>query len=417
MAQRNGLIRETVTGIAAEGTSGTHGGTLTRVHLVQGSLLGSGFARTTIEVPTESPSRYANQAHLVGAPVAGWGPLTWQLCRVPDAQRLVAAVIPSMLSHDLLWQHAYGRRYAAAGTAVTGSGSTTTSVDLVSATGRKVGELVMIGAEVRRITAITSNTITVSPALSGAPAAAVVVRGLRTFVLPETRTGTLTIEQEHVQDGGAAEQYRVLGAMGSLSLTFPKFNEIPTAALAGQGTAFVGPDTLSSPSWSLGHAPGDSDMGLPLAWTPQVFLDGAAYRTEVDGFKVEISQQIDAIPDGSKPTGIGGWLDTGGRDGGISVRGSFRVRLDPDRVTAFDAGTLHHLLIACDPLAGVATTGGAFWECSRVQVIGRPVPIEIGKGRIGYDVMWKALHGTDTPSGSSAEEMDLARSPVRFGLT
>lgn len=65
------------------------------------------------------------------------------------------------------------------GTAVTGSGSTTTVVDVTSAAGITAGTLVMINGQIRLVTAVdtgsTPDNITVTPALSGAPAAADVV--------------------------------------------------------------------------------------------------------------------------------------------------------------------------------------------------------------------------------------------------
>jgi hypothetical protein len=206
--------------------------------------------------------------------------------------------------------------------------------------------------------------------------------------------------------------------MGELTFTFPKFGEIPTAALKGNAVDFDGPVSSLTPSFFTTAAPADDDMtGGCIIWQPRVFLNGTATRTETDGFSLSISQAITAIPDGSKPTGIGGFLDTGGRDSGISVQGKLRVRLDSDIVAGFDTADVFHMLIANDPAAGVSTGAAAYWEMARCQFIDRPVPVSLDGGRAGYELSWKALLGTDTPSSSSAQDVDLARSPLRFGLT
>ncbi len=420
MSQRDGLSRETITGIAKESSPGTHPGSgVKRIAPVAGGVLGSGFARTPLVVDDEAPVRWENRKHAIGAKTAKWGPLSVLLKRVPSASRLTSTGSTAALSHDDWYEHLYGRRYAHVGTTVSGSSSTTTTIDVASASGRKVGELLLRvnTGEIRRITDVTGSTITVSPAMATSPANGEVIRAFRTFVMAETRTGHLSIEQETVAAGAAAEQYRVVGAMGEGKLVFPKFGEIPTSTLQGDAVDFSGPGTLADPSWSLGHDPADDDMGDALPWQPQVYLDGTLYRTEVDGFSIEIAQKLDPIPDGSRPSGIGSFIDVAGRDTGIEVQGKMRVRLDTDRVADFEAATVRHLMVVCDPTAGVATGGAAVWEMPRVQFIGRPVPVVLGGGRPGYELTYKALRSTDAPSSSSAEDRDLAWSPIRFGLT
>lgn len=77
---------------------------------------------------------------------------------------------PDRLSRFL---EAIGSQRRIAGTTVSGSGSTTTVVDVTSAASLQEGDYVMINGEVRRVTAVdtasTPDNITVSPALSSAP--------------------------------------------------------------------------------------------------------------------------------------------------------------------------------------------------------------------------------------------------------
>jgi hypothetical protein len=423
MSQIDGLIREVITGIGEESSPGTQASTITRVSLANGSVLNTGFAREMLEVPAESPVRWDNPAHALGRTIAGWGPLTWLLRGVPSSQRLESGVTPSTLSHDILLKHAFGRRNAVAGTTISGTSSTTTSINITSTTGRKVGELLAFETaagqyEARSVATVGSGLVTTSVALGTAPTTATrIVRGVRTFVLAETRNTTLTIEQRMMVPGGTAHEYRVRGAMSSsFTITFGDFGKIPTLALQGLGTYAAGPAALSSPSWSLGSSPADDDMDVPLPWTPVLYVDGAVVRFEPGSLKLTVAQNADPIGDGSTPTGVGGWLDTTGREGGMSVSGEFLIRADSAEVTSYEAGTIRNLLFVCDPNYGASTTTMCVVEIPRAQVIERPKPVSIGAGRHGYLIKFKALRDTKTPSSSSAADTDLALSPIRFGL-
>jgi hypothetical protein len=76
-------------------------------------------------------------------------------------------------------------------TTVSGSGSTTTVVDVVDASGISVDEAVVIGGQLRRVTAVdtasTPDNITVTPALSSAPANAATVGHALTYTLNPDR--------------------------------------------------------------------------------------------------------------------------------------------------------------------------------------------------------------------------------------
>lgn len=423
MTQIDSLIRETITGVGVEGTTGDQAATIVRTRFISGSVLASGLMREMLEVPAESPSRFDNPAHAIGKVVAGWGPLPWQLRGVPEAQRLVAAATPEMLSHDILLQHALGRRVAIVGTVTSGTSSTTTNVDVASVTGRKVGELVAVETtsgkyEVRAISAVGSGDFDVEVALGTAPAAnGRIVRGVRTFVPAETRTSTLTIEQRLMVPGGTPHEYRVRGAFSSqFTITFGEFGKIPTLSIQGGAMTFAGPAALSSPSWALGSDPADDDMDAPLPWTPVLYVDGVATRFEPGSLKLMLPQAADPVGDGSKPSGIGGWIDTSGREGGTFISGEFTIRADADEVTSYESGTIRNLMWVCDPNHGAATTTMFVVEVPRAQVIERPKPVSLGSGRYGFTIKFKALLDTKTASSTAAADVDLARAPIRLGL-
>lgn len=417
MAQRNALIRQVIAGLARETTPGTHPGSVTRIHLVGGAPLLTRATQEMLAVDTDSPLRTDNPASIAGKTIAEWQ-ATIHMRGVPSAQRLVAAATPAELSHDILLEHGFGRRTAVVGTTVTGAGSTTTTVDCVSVTGVKVGMMILVGPYLRRVTGIASTTLTVAPALPGAPAAAVVVRGTRTFVLADARNKHLSIEQRMVDlASGTHTEERVLGAFGTMAFNLPAIGQLPTIAFKGQAISYSGPATLSSPSWSLGADPADDDMGDPLPWYPKVYLDGSAYTIEPGSFKITVAQNATQVGNSANRSGIGSFLDTSGRDNGIAVSGEMMIAIDHSEATSiFDGGTLRHLLVQCDPDDDLSTvTTGAAFECPRIQLTERPVRVDIGGGRAGYKLVWKALRDTLTPaSATTAEDRDLAYTPIRY---
>ena len=90
-----------------------------------------------------------------------------------------------------------GSRRAVAGTTVSGSGSTTTVVDVTDASALAEDDLVMIGGQVRRVTATdtasTPDNITVTPPLSAAPADTTVVYCAEQITPYDTGHGTATL--------------------------------------------------------------------------------------------------------------------------------------------------------------------------------------------------------------------------------
>lgn len=421
MTQRDALTFNTITGILAESTPGTHAGsTPVRIRTVRGQPLLKKATRERVGVPSESPFRFDNPAHVDGKDAVEWQ-LSVHLSGVASGDRLVAAGTATERSHDVLLKHLFGRRYAAVGTTVSGSSSTTTSVDLTSATGRKVGELILVGHHVRRITAISSNTVTVSPALPSGPADATVVRGSRCFVLANRRSATLSIEQKLVNvEDAATHEERVLGAFGTLAWQFGAQGALVQVQASGKAISYAGPSALSAPPWALGVSPADDDMDAPFAWMPTAFIDGSVLTIEPGSFKVTHPGTAQEIGGSGSRSGIAGFMDTSGRDGDAGVQVEFTVRLDEDWVsTLFDGGpgTTFHLLVTCDPELGDGSpTTLAAWEFPRLQLLERPVKADMG-GRAVYAIKAHALRDTLTPaSATTAEDRDLAWAPFRFAL-
>jgi hypothetical protein len=423
MTQRSGLIRETITVVVKESSPGTHPGSGdVRVKLENGSILPTGFTREMIPNDTESPSRYDNPEHIPGKKIAKWGPLSWRVRGIPEASRLVAAGSATALSDEHLYEHGYGRRYAAVGTTTSGTSSSTSNIDLTAVTGRKAGELLAIestsgGYEFGQVSVVGASDVDLVTALASAPNAnGRIVRAARNFVLPETRNSTLSISQKFIGPSVTDEEYRVTGAMGTMKITFPEVGKPILHALEGEAVDWFGPTTLADPSWGAGTDPSDGDMDAPLLWAPVLYINGTETRFEPGTFSLEIMQKPDPEGNGAKSSGFGSWLDTAGRDNGVAVSWKLRLRMDTAQHAVFDAKTIKSLMLVCSP-GGSALTTAAVWLLPRTQLTGpRPVPVSLGSGRIGIELTGHALRNTLTPTTSSAQDTDLARSPIVFGL-
>ena len=200
MTQRNSITFESVTYLGAETTCGTHpgDGALTRIKIVKGGLLASGFMEAREENPDESQSRYDNPKRTKGLKKGSkWGPLKVQLKSIKTAARLGVAGSLSALSHRVMLKHTFGTEYAAVGCTI-GVGSTRTSVVVDSTTGRRAGEIVLVelgsgATAVNKIAAVNDGThLTMTYPLPSAPDSGGEVRGFYTYAMAAIVSGTPT---------------------------------------------------------------------------------------------------------------------------------------------------------------------------------------------------------------------------------
>lgn len=139
-----------------------------------------------------------------------------------------------------------GTRSTVVGTTVSGSGSSTTVVDVTSAAAFSVGDYVMIGGEVRKVAAVdtasTPDNIELSPALSAAPENTTMVFGSERFTPYDTGhpSGTffVLVDDQWRQVNGAVLTAGISGTFG----------EKVTMSIEGTGEAFAisDPHTISS---------------------------------------------------------------------------------------------------------------------------------------------------------------------------
>ena len=424
MTQRNSITFESVTYLGAETTCGTHpgDGALTRIKIVKGGLLASGFMEAREENPDESQSRYDNPKRTKGLKKGSkWGPLKVQLKSIKTAARLGVAGSLSALSHRVMLKHTFGTEYAAVGCTI-GVGSTRTSVVVDSTTGRRAGEIVLVelgsgATAVNKIAAVNDGThLTMTYPLPSAPESGGEVRGFYTYAMAEARDKTLTIEQKHVSNAG--EEARALGCFASPKLELPELGKVPTWTLEGTCVDWQDGATLADPAFGA-STPADDDMGPPMVWQPRVFIGSSidmqtASRWSLEKMTVDIMVNAEEIPDAAYDSMVGGYMDTGGRENGTAARLSMSVRYDPALESGFTGQTEVSLF-----LTNTDTNGNVFvLDVGRMYLVEHTKPVTLGKNRRGMSLVYEVRRDTTTTlaGGASAADKDIAWTPVRVAL-
>ena len=219
-----------------------------------------------------------------------------------------------------LFVQALGGRSSGTSTTVTGSGSTTTVIDVTSAAGIVVGDLVLIGGEVRSVTAVdtgaTPDNITLHMALSGAPAAGTAVTLGDTYYLDTAKIGDLSdgswqsVAMLFRGLGGSAQDiYQMRGCKGGFKVSLP----------VGQ-MATVDWD-LAVNAWGLINDPGASasdatDDGPIVVKGGYVFYNTASTVRQTGhvaelGFDPGLEYVGQPSPAGSE--GVAGWICLGSK--------------------------------------------------------------------------------------------------------
>lgn len=412
------LHRETVTMVGKEAVAvGTQAASMVRAKLIQGSHIAARLDRATLDLPDESPLRWENPARVHGLKTGTWGPISWHWRACASGDRLSAGgTANSARSQHLLMEHGLGRIYAALGCTI-GTGSDTNTLVVDSTADRRAGEVILVEVssgnwEPNVVSSVTNGTtMELKYVLSGSPTNGLGVRGGYTFLLAETRNTTLSLEQRHV-DPSQNEEYRVLGAFGNFKLALPDaYGQKIVCSLDGAGcSSWEGPTTLTSNAFSGTSAPADSDMGEVLLHSPIVKI--ADTVRAVEKVAIEIMSKADPIPRSDTQTGVNGFIDVAGRDGGQIVKVSLTVEFDRDDATTFDAGTVVSFFAVFEGASG----GWGVIEVPRMELIERPKPVSIGGGRLGAVLVGNALRDTLTPASASAERNDLAYAPLRVAV-
>jgi hypothetical protein len=189
------------------------------------------------------------------------------------------------------------------GTTVSGGGSSTTVVNVANASGIAVGSLVLISGEVRAVTATDTSaapqSITLSHALSVAPADGVVVYASAQYVLGDSAPGTVTIVGK-----GDGFLYRFKGCKGTVK---PR-----AVAASGDNKRLMLEWTFQVDAWDevepTGSVPALSIPASVLAKSSPFFWAGSA--RVISGLDFNPAVTITAQESTAGENGRAGWVAT-----------------------------------------------------------------------------------------------------------
>jgi hypothetical protein len=414
MAQTNVPSRLAATYLGLETTYGSSSGATMVRATPFGEVDLSGLARAQLEVDDEQTRGHKYITPVHGLKSDGSGAKLVYAGKVPTT-RLVAAASPD--NHPLgvilrgLWGNDSGTSYnAAAGTTVAAAGSTTSAVEVASATGRVVGE--WIGVEVssalefRRIKSISGTTLNVYPNFSGTPTATTgIVVGGYTYAPAQAHTTSLVLQ--HAKATDSTHQWEVAGCTGDLELTYAR-GEIVRFGVDLKAATWTGP---SSQGFSTTAA--TDGMTAPLATQGATTLVQALATTTTTHYALEAMTVKFA-------GGMMHLLELGGTEGTTGVmrvparpfaEGTIEFRSDPSRSTSDWASQTKLGIIVIIPTGSGTTKRAIVVDLPTVVLVGAPKYKEKG-GRLVTECAFKTLEDEST-SGATT---DLALAAARIAL-
>ncbi len=416
------LTREIVVLVGEENTAGTTA-TNMRPLRIEGAALPLGeLAREMLPNERSSIYQHDNAAMVQGlerrAPVKIPMTLKYAPSQLTTASSAPTATTSSTaLSQEVLLKHWLGGRVASQGSAVAGSGSTTSTVDVTSGHGSRftVGQMVVVYVagvpNLRKVTAIATDTLSVWPNLSAAPAAAQLVLGSRTYYRAEAMTSTVTVEAANVESGTPAAQQRGRMVRGQCAMTM----EIG----ARVGLAFDGmAQAFDEGNLSITYADVADDMGDDVVWS------GASYvfpsSDSSDPTHTCIEKMTVTCPNGwreqacmSGVEGAAGVVMTGGRSPATVELTATWASSGASLTAAYDAGTTFAML-AYATRGSSTSQRWAGWIAPRMAFDGRPTRVDVD-GEVMVVCKFRCLADTvaaGDPLSSSAT--DAERSPISF---
>lgn len=412
--RHNDIARNFRTEIAEEATFGTEPSgswpeTPDVIQLVHDDLHIDGFEQELLDVADAHVRRTGTVDAVVGQKRA----TTWRgsvyLKAIPTASQLTASGSSAQLSHRILFRHMFGTETVAAGSTVQNL-SSTTSVIVGTGHGSRFTRgswiLVEVAGELEptMVTAISTDTLTVAPALSATPTTSGVVRQGYNYA-PKTlsaKTGSLTLKKSF----NSAVQARLLGACFTGKFNFPEFGKLLTLSIDGRAADWTAPGALSYTTTAA-----SDDMGEAYAYKDSALLFGdpstlgrSTDRCPFEAFSVDLAQSQEAIMDGTASSqSQRGWQDVGGRP--YPVTGMLKTSVDVARYTDF-AGRTDFRLVHWVKKGTGTTASFLLWDVPNLR-LKMPKPVKVGS-RLGID---SPFHGLEDTLGSTTDH-DVA--PLRF---
>ena len=272
------------------------------------------------------------------------------------------------LSHQLIMRAAFGGELTPqpGSTVASSAGTPVNQITVDSADGANfsVGQIVIVeGYGPRRVTAISTDTLTIKPPLSSSPAPGTVVRNAYNYHVVEKDSQTFSVEHAPVESGTPVAEMRALGCHGQASFKLD-VNALSELELTLMALNWEGPGDLS-----IGDGPVADDMGDTLAWNPTIWLATSlatmpSVSDEIATASVTLPRKWQEVP-GSVVNGVGSVHDVSGRGEpiDIDVEGLF----DADWESRFTGGTeLSFVMYTTVGTGGAARYFGLWFPTVRV---------------------------------------------------
>jgi len=424
MAQSNIITRERATFIGKETTfgttpSGSFPNAMTRAFPLGDGLILEGLAEEMLPVGDERVRRLDAIHPVHGLRIASKvGALKMLLKSTPAAVQLNDGTTPTTykLTPRLVLAHALGSQLADKGDFIAGTASSTVLINVVDGSKFRKGTFIAVEVagqmEWAKITNISTNALTIAPALSAAPATGgEIVRNLYNFCPAETLTNSLTVQQAFVGDLNA--EYTANGCYGDVSFDLPEFGKLPSMSLALTATNFTGPSAQAP----LAAASATDEMGPPFAWAPSVYLATSvarASRLACEGATIEYVNEWQMVRDPGATQTVSAVVATGGRP--TAVKATIKLRFDSDYKASFDADTAYQMIIV--QRIGTGTSASFWiWEIPEARLVAQPKLADMGS-RLHMELSLEGIQDTTVTLGGTTDptEIDFIKAPFRVAF-
>jgi hypothetical protein len=428
MAQTNIISRERATYLAEEITYGslpvppsTFPNIQTRVFPLGDGLILEGLAEEMLPVGDERVRRLDAIHPVHGLRIASKvGALKMLLKTTKAADQLDDGATAGSLTPRLVLRHALGSEWANEGDFISGTASSTVLIDVVDGSKFRKGTFIAVEVagqmEFAKITNISTNALTIAPALSAAPATGgEIVRNLYNYCPAETHTSSLSVQQAFV--GDATAQVTAFGCYGDISFDLPEYGKIPSMALALTASAFTGPS-----GQSIGVASASDEMGPAFTWSPSVYLATSvarATRLVCEGATIDYANDWQMVRDpgatasNGQLTTVAAVVSTGGRP--VAVKASIKLRFDSDYPADFTADTAYQMILVQKVGTGL-TASFWIWELPVAQLVAQPKLTVIGD-RLHLELMFESIQDTSvTLAAETGTDLDFIKAPFRVAF-
>lgn len=418
MAQSTIITREQAIYIGEESAygvtpSGSFPNTMTRCFVFQ-DIHADGVMREMLDVEDVRVRRADAIQPVQGLELGSKFALKMYLKQTPAASQLVAGQTGAALTPRLVLRQGFGSEHADEGSTVA-TGTSGTQFDVQPGDGVNFAKGTYIAVAVSGqmewalVTNVATDTLTVSPALSGTPATSAVVRNLYSYAIAESQTNSMTAQVAYVGDANA--QYTLNGAYGDISFAW-EIGKLPTMMLDLTASSFT------TGGLGLSTAVATDEMGTTAKFQPFVYLAAASTVTRgtslvCDAFSVEMKNSWQQARDPSTESTVAAVVNTAGRPRACTAK--VKLRFDSSYPTAYDAETRYNFCIAWRMGTGA---NASFWifQMDNCYLVAEPKLVSVGD-RLYMDLEFNGLQSnTVTLGGSSGAALDAIYSPIRVAF-